>query len=104
MRFAKFHKVNLPSIRGTYDPNAAGAWIKEMEKIFSILTYTKEQKISFFAFILKVDAEFWWNGIRNLMENDGTPINWEVFKTAFNENYFAAFVRNAKELEFMQLR
>ena len=75
MRFAEFHKVNLPSIRGTYDPNAADAWIKEMEKIFSILTCTKEQKISFFAFILKVDAEFWWNGIRNLMENDGTPIN-----------------------------
>ena len=37
------------------------------------------------------------------MENDGTPINWEVFKMAFYEKYFPASDRNAKELEFLQL-
>ena len=38
------------------------------------------------------------------MENDGTHINWEVFKTAFYEKYFLASIRNAMELEFMQLQ
>ena len=54
--------------------------------------------------MLKVDTAFWWNRTRNLLENDGTPINWEVFKMAFYEKYFLASVRNAKELKFMQLR
>ena len=38
------------------------------------------------------------------MENDSKPINWKAFKTTFYENYFPASIRNAKELEFMQLR
>ena len=42
VRFAEFHKANLPSFRGVYDPNAADEWIKEIEKIFFILTYTEE--------------------------------------------------------------
>ena len=54
--------------------------------------------------MLKADVKFWWNGTKNLMENDGTPIKWEVFKGAFYEKYFPGSMRNAKELEFMQLR
>ena len=42
MKFTEFHKVNQPSFRGTYDPDAADEWIKEMEKIFSILMRTEE--------------------------------------------------------------
>ena len=59
MRFVEFHKANPPSFQGTYDPNVADEWIKEIEKIFSILTCTKEPKVSFVAFMLKTDVEFW---------------------------------------------
>ena len=75
MRFSDFCKANPPSFRGAYDPDAANEWIKEMEKIFSILICTEEQKVSFVAFMLKVDTMFWWNDTRNLLENNGTPIN-----------------------------
>ena len=54
--------------------------------------------------MLKADPMFWWNGTKNLLENDRTPINYEIFNMTFYEKYFPTSVRNAKELEFMQLR
>ena len=57
--FAKFLKANSSSFRGIFDPDIADEWIKEMEKIFSILTCIEEQKGSFAAYMLKADAEFW---------------------------------------------
>ena len=58
MKFVEFRKANTPSFQGTFDPNTADEWIKEMKKIFSILTCTKEQKVSFAAYMLKANAEF----------------------------------------------
>ena len=88
LKFAEFCKANPPSFRGTYNPDAIDKWVKEVEKIFSILTYTKKQKVSLAAFMLKLDTEFRWNNIKNLMESDETQINWEVFKMAFYKKYF----------------
>ena len=53
--------------------------------------------------MLEVDAEFWWIGMRRLLEHAQTPITWEVFKNVFYEKYFPASIRNAKELEFKRL-
>ena len=77
MQFLEFCKANPHSFRGIYNLDVANKWIKETEQIFSILTYIEEQKVSFAAFMLKEDVEFWQNGTRNLLENDGTLINWE---------------------------
>ena len=38
LMFAEFRKANPPSFWGTYGLDAAGEWIKEVEKIFSMLT------------------------------------------------------------------
>ena len=59
MKFAEFYRANPLSFWGTYDPDATNKWIKEIEKIFSLLTCTKEQKVLFAAFMLKADAKFW---------------------------------------------
>ena len=42
LKFAEFCKANPPSFQGTYDSNATNEQIKEVEKIFSILTYVEE--------------------------------------------------------------
>ena len=91
--FAKFLKANSSSFRGIFDPDIADEWIKEMEKIFSILTCIEEQKGSFAAYMLKADAEFWSNGTKSLLDNVGIHINWEAFKMTFYKKYFLAFVR-----------
>ena len=75
-----------------------------MEKIFSVLPYTEEQTVPFAIYMLEVDVEFWWVGMKRLLEHAQASISWEVFKNVFYEKYFPASVRNAKELEFMRLQ
>ena len=43
-------------------------------------------------------------GTKWLLEGAQTHITWDVFKMHFYKKYFPASVRNAKELEFMNLR
>ena len=54
--------------------------------------------------MLKADAKFWWNGVKQLLEEAQAEITWNVFRDAFYQKYFPPSVCNAKELEFMQLR
>ena len=54
--------------------------------------------------MLEANAEFWWNGVRRLLEESQMEITWDVFRDAFYHKYFLASVRNANELEFMHLR
>ena len=53
--------------------------------------------------MLEADAEFWWNGIKRLLEESQVEITLDIFKEAFYQKYFLVSVQNAKELEFMQL-
>ena len=54
--------------------------------------------------MLEADAEFWWYGIKRLLEDSQIDVIWHMFKRAFYQKYFPASIRNAKELEFMQLQ
>ena len=54
--------------------------------------------------MLKGDAEFWWKGVKGLLDGDGVQISWNRFKTCFYEKYFPQSVRDAKEQEFLNLR
>ena len=103
LKFAQFRKANPPSFRGAFDPDKTDEWIKAMEKVFSFLDCTNSQKVAFATYMLEVDTEFQWNGVRWLLEESQTKITWDVFRNAFYQKYFPASVRNAKELEFMQL-
>ena len=67
------------------------------------MAYTNHQNVVFATYILEADAEFWWNGVKRLLEGSQTEITKDVFKEAFYQKYFLASVRNAKESEFMQL-
>ena len=75
-----------------------------MEKVFLVLACTNYQKEAFATYMLEANTEFWWNGVKRLLEDSQMEITQDVFKEAFYQKYFPAFVRNAKELEFLQLR
>ena len=49
------------------------------------------------------EVEFWWIGMKQMMEDKGEDATWENFKVRFLEEYFPDSVRYAKEIEFMQL-
>ena len=104
LKFAEFQKTNSPSFKGAFDSDKAEEWIKTMLKVFSIFACTDYQKVAFASYMLEVDAKFWSIGMKQLLENSQTDITQDMFKEAFYQKYFPASVRNAKELEFLQLQ
>ena len=60
LNFAEFLMANSLSFRGMYNPDRADEWVKAVEKIFTVLAYTKEQKVAFATYMLEADVEFWW--------------------------------------------
>ena len=75
LKFAEFRKANPPSFRGTYNPDRADEWIKAIEKIFTVLACTEEQKVAFATYMLEADAEFSWVGTKRLLEGAQTHIS-----------------------------
>ncbi|XP_027343014.1 uncharacterized protein LOC113855579 [Abrus precatorius] len=82
LKFAEFRKANPPNFRGAFDPDKADEWIKAMEKVFYVLDYTDRQKVA---------------------KGPLPPTCWKQTRNFGGMKYFRASVRNAKELEFMQL-
>ena len=103
-KFAEFRKLNQPSFRVAFNPDRAEEWVKVMEKVFLVLAYTEYQKVAFASYMLETDAKFRWTIVKRLLEASQTDITWEIFKETFYHKYFPAFIRNAKELEFIQLQ
>ena len=83
LKFAEFRKVNPTSFRGAIDLDKAKEWVKAMEKVFSILACTDQQKVAFATYMLEADTEFWWNGAKRLLEESQVDMTWEMFKEAF---------------------
>ena len=68
--FKAFQSLQPPEFKGTTDPVEARAWLKEMEKSFKILHTADDQKMVFATYMLKGEANFWWESKKNL-EGDG---------------------------------
>jgi len=100
----EFRRNKPPQFSGGYDPEKAELWIKEMEKIFRVMNCVDNQKVNYAVFMLIGEVEYWWDGIKRLLEGGRIIITWDVFRTKFLEKYFPNDVRRAKEIEFMQLK
>ncbi|XP_020963503.1 uncharacterized protein LOC110265081 [Arachis ipaensis] len=65
---------------------------------------SEEQWVEFGTYQLQGEAQYWWQGTRQILHPDGVVISWEVFQTKFYKKYFSNSVRNTKKLELMQLK
>ena len=79
--FKAFQSIRPPEFKGTVDPVEAKAWLKEMEKSFEILGVAEEQKTIFATYMLKGEANLWWESRKNLEEED--LVTWERFSKLF---------------------
>lgn len=52
-----FHRNKPPTLKGMYDLEGAQEWLREIEKIFHMMTSTEVQKVQFGAHMLSVIAE-----------------------------------------------
>lgn len=64
----------------------ARAWLKEIKKSIEILSIAENQKTVFATYLLKGEANHWWESKKNL-EGDGV-VTCERFSLLFLEKYF----------------
>ena len=100
--FKAFQSLRPPEFKGTADPVEARAWLKEMEKSFEILQIAEEQKTVFATYMLKGEANFWWESKKNL-EGEGI-VTWERFSKLFLDKYFPKYMEAQMELKFLELK
>ena len=62
------------------------------------------QKVAYATHMLVDEAEYWWENTRQYLEAGGVVITWDAFKYAFLEKYFPDYVKNKKEVEFLELK
>ncbi|KAL8119802.1 hypothetical protein AgCh_017061 [Apium graveolens] len=100
--FRAFKSLKPPEFHGSADPVEARAWLKEMEKSFEILSTDEAQKTVFATYLLKREANYWWETKKN-METDAI-ITWERFNQLFLGKYFPRFMENQMEIKFLELK
>lgn len=58
--FKDFKVVGPPEFKGATNPIKAQTWVMKIEKVFEVSRVAKEQKINFATFMLKNEANYWW--------------------------------------------
>lgn len=58
--FKDFKTVRQPEFRGTTDPIEVQTWVKKIEKAFVIARVDEGQKTAFATYMMKEEANFWW--------------------------------------------
>ena len=100
--FKDFKSVGPPEFKGSTEPMEAQSWVKEVEKAFVIARVGEEQKTAFATYLLKGEANFWWEANQN-RAGEGV-VAWDRFKEVFFENYFPSSMRDRMEVQFLELK
>ena len=116
--YREFQSVQPPAFRGCSEPTEAQSWITEVEKAFQICRVADDQKTLFASYLLKGEANFWWEAIRprelrdevvgeNEMADEARgegSISWRRFKELFFERYFPISMCDRMEARFLELK
>ncbi|KAL4330183.1 hypothetical protein AHAS_Ahas13G0374600 [Arachis hypogaea] len=84
--------------------------VPEGDRLMTLASFLKVQhvpggqQVEFAIYMLKGDAQHWWQGVSQLLGQGGFEITWADFCTEFYKKYFSLSARTAKELELLQLR
>ncbi|KAK0601774.1 hypothetical protein LWI29_027313 [Acer saccharum] len=99
----QFRRLHPSSFEGTTNLLDAEEWLLELEKMFTFINCTNEQKVACAVFMLKGDAGHWCEMTNRAHNVPNSPITWFRFKELFNQKYFLEELRNEKEYEFLRL-
>ncbi|XP_030532086.2 uncharacterized protein LOC115742113 [Rhodamnia argentea] len=97
-------KLKPPKFAGEGDPKAATQWIKELEKVFALLRFIDENKITLAVYRMRGNASNWWEAFKGQIFPKGAILRWDTFVEAFYGKYFLDCARERKLNEFMHPR
>jgi hypothetical protein len=97
--FASFH---FRTFEGTEGPDAADAWLTDIDALYTTLGCTDEQKVQYLALQLTGEAGRWWN-VRKVLLEEETVITWKMFRVEYNRRFFPRSQRQLRAIEFQNL-
>ncbi|CAA0810424.1 Unknown protein, partial [Striga hermonthica] len=101
----QFQGMHPPTFTGTESPTAVLEWIKELDKIFSVLSLTQPQRVSRAGFQMKMDASDWWIDYWALRpEAERNVLTWEHMKDIVRDKFLPQSFRDRMEQEFWHLQ
>lgn len=94
-----FSSYHFRSFEGIEGPNAAEAWLTDIDVLYDTLGCTDEQKVRYVRLNLTGEAGRWWNS-RKVLLGDDAVITWELFKVEYNRRFFPRAQRQLRAIEF----
>lgn len=77
---------------------------QEIKKIFRAMACLDDQKVTLGTYMLTKDTKYWWESTHQCLVAEARLVTWDVFKEIFLEKYFPEYIRNKKEMEFLELK
>ena len=99
-----FMKHRSAKSSGKATPDEADAWLRECEKIYSVLECTDAHRLSFVSFLLVADVEYRCQGMQQLMQTREEQVTWATFRSRFLEKYFPDNAKHEREAKFLTLQ
>ncbi|KAK9155272.1 hypothetical protein Sjap_002752 [Stephania japonica] len=100
-QWREFKRHNPVKFFGGTDIAATELFLKNHEKIHTIIATEDHMRATISSSMLQGEADDWWTTI---VTTRGISRDWIDFKTQFNQKYFLSIILRAKRSEFMALR
>ncbi|CAA0816886.1 Unknown protein, partial [Striga hermonthica] len=98
-------RMNAPNFAGTENPTAVLEWIKELDKIFTVLPLPDRQRVSLAAYQMKEDASDWWiDHWARRPEAELHALTWEQIKMMVRRKFLPKSFWDRMEHEFYHLQ
>jgi len=103
-RETDFTRMNPLEFHGSKVEEDPQQFIHEVYKVLMIMRVTPIEKVELAAYQLKGVAQFWFNQWKEGRVVEAGPLDSENFKVAFLDKLFSLEMREAKVLQFFNLR
>ncbi|XP_073132155.1 uncharacterized protein [Henckelia pumila] len=100
----RFQSFKPPTLKGTENAVDCESWLEDIDQLFDSLDYTDDRRIRLVVHRLHGVAKSWWIMTKKEIENRGTVINWNLFKTKFYKRVFPVSYKKDKGAEFATLK
>ncbi|XP_022929050.1 uncharacterized protein LOC111435758 isoform X4 [Cucurbita moschata] len=99
-----FKRVDPQTFNGSSDdPTETQLWLRSIETMFELINCPDDQKVRCATFMLRDDAELWWQSTSEIISPEGCVISWAEFKDAFMEEYYSEDIQLRMQQKFTQL-
>ncbi|XP_020421244.1 uncharacterized protein LOC109949586 [Prunus persica] len=95
-------RIGATDFDGDGTPAVAEEWIEKMEWIMEVMAVPQHSRVPLATFFLIKNARHWWDSVKRRYR-DPLAITWQVFRAAFDSQYYPQAYQNLKMQEFLQL-